>query len=137
MQQNNKGIINMDYVTLINRSSKTLRGVWDGRHYDIAPGKHSFPEIMAMKFRDQNPIMGSEDPRTLQCDYLMGIEELSDDCSPIEQTLGPAAAQRIDRTKTPEKVIEVIQGNGLYSPAIDGSKPFVVGGPVETNFHKP
>lgn len=122
------------YVTLTNRTSKTLRGVWDGRHYDIVPGKHSFPEIMAIKFRDQNPIMGSEDPRTLQCDYLIGIEELSDDCSPIEQT---DAKQRIDRTKTPEVVVEVIQGNGLYSPALEGSKPFTVGGPVESGFTKP
>lgn len=121
------------YVTLVNRSSKTLRGVWDGRHYDIAPGKHSFPEIMAMKFRDQNPIMGSEDPRTLQCDYLMGIEELSDNCTPIEQTDAP---QRIDRGKTPDKVVEVIQGNGLYSPAMS-DKPFSVGGVIESGFVKP
>ena len=27
----------MEMVTLVNRSSKTLSGTWDGRHYDLQP----------------------------------------------------------------------------------------------------
>lgn len=72
--------------TLVNRTSKTLKGTWDGQHYDIGPGKHAFPEMQALKFKDQNPIMGTEDPYNLQMKYLIGIEEYNDDCSPIEQS---------------------------------------------------
>jgi hypothetical protein len=72
--------------TLVNRTSKTLYGTWDGQHYDLAPGKHAFEEVMCRKFKDQNPIMGTEDPYNLQMQYLIGIEEDGDDCSPIEQS---------------------------------------------------
>ena len=124
----------MDYVTVVNRTSKNLEGTWDGRHYTLTPGEHAFPIIMAEAFKRQNPLMGSEDPRTLQCEYLIGIKELSDNCEPLEQS---PALERIDRSKTPEKVVEVIRGNGLYAPAIDSSKPFAVGGAVESTFTKP
>lgn len=109
----------MTYVTLVNRSSKTLHGTWDGRHYDIAPGTHMFPETMAMKFREQNPLMGSEDPYTLQKKYLIGIVEMQDDCSPIEQS---DKVEIWDRSKMAahKQNVEVVHGEGLYSPARDG-----------------
>lgn len=114
----------MEYVVLVNRTSKILQGTWDGRHHDIAPGKHSFPRIQAEKFRVQNPVMGSEDPRTLQCEYLIGIEENNDDCSPIEQT--PALTR--ENLAVSGKSYEIVRGNGLYQPAIDSSAPLPVDG---------
>lgn len=124
----------MEYVTLVNRSSKTLIGTWDGRRHELKPGKHSFPEIQAVKFKDQNPVMGSEDPYTLEKLYLLGIEEHGDDCSPIEQS---DAIERFDRKKVGGPPVEVIAGNGLYRPATDSSRPLISGGPVDSSFEKP
>lgn len=105
------------HVTLVNRTSKPLKGVWDGRHYTLAPGQHSFPEIQAMKFKEQNPIMGSEDPYTMQKEYLIGIVEQNDDISPIEQT---NSVERWNRSKlVGAKPVEIVQGNGLFNVGID------------------
>lgn len=109
-------------VTLVNRSSKTLEGTWDGKHYKIAPGKHSFPLHMALKFKDQNPVMGSLDPQTLHIDYLLGIEEEGDDLFPIEQS---QAVEKWDRSRlTGARPSEIVPGdNGLYSRAQLGAGP--------------
>lgn len=109
------------FVTLVNRSSQVLQGTWDGKHYDIAPGKHSFPEIQAQKFKDQNPLMGSEDPRTLQRTSLIGIVEHGDDVTPLEQS---NSVERWDR-KAVGGNVEVIRGNGgLYSTEKHATLPF-------------
>ncbi len=86
----------MQYVNLVNRTSKNLTGTWDGRSYSLAPGKHSYPEAMAVKFKDQNPIMGSLDPYSQEREYLMGIEEYGDPIEPIEQS---TKAELLDRSK--------------------------------------
>lgn len=119
------------FVTLINRSSKTLQGTWDGKHFELTPGKHSFPEIQAQKFKDQNPVMGSEDPRTLQKQYLIGIEEHGDDCSPIEQT--EAITLQDLSAKIASGELRVVKGNGLYNPYVDKASPL----PIDSAFVKP
>ena len=110
-----------ELVTLVNRSHKILQGVWDGRHYELAPGKHSFTRIQAEAFRRQNPVMGSGDPKAMSSDnitggmqYLLGIEELKQDCSPIEQT---NSIERWNREQMPNaSKVEVVPGkNGLFS----------------------
>lgn len=126
-----KGIYMAIFVTLVNRSSKTLTGTWDGKHYLMEPGRHSFPEYMAEKFKLQNPVMGSEDPRTLHTDYLMGIVEQNDDISPIEQS---DAIEKWDRSKvkTPTPV-EVVPGiTGIYSRRDVASEPL----PLDSAFTK-
>lgn len=103
----------MEFVTLVNRSSKDLEGVWDGRHYTLTPGKHQFPRIQAEKFKEQNIVMGSEDPRSMWKDYLIGIIENGDDVSPVEQT---SAIERWDRSKLGGPQTQVIAGRaGLYA----------------------
>jgi len=103
----------MQYVTLVNRTSKPLEGTWDGKHYVLAPGKHAFPEIQAMKFKEQNPLMGSEDPRTLERQSLLGIVENGDDISPIEQTDN---IERWDRKKLNiDGPVTIVTNGGLYS----------------------
>jgi hypothetical protein len=108
----------MRYVTLVNRTSKILNGTWDGRTHNIHPGKNSFPEFMAYKFKDQNPIMGSQDPYSLELQYLCGVEEDGDDISPIEQT---DKVELLDRAKLRNAIpVVVVQGEGLYRPNVDG-----------------
>lgn len=114
----------MEFVTLVNRSSKTLNGTWAGRQREITPGQHQFPLVEALKYKEQNPIMGSEDPYTMQKEYLIGIVENGDDISPVEQT---ASIERWNRSKLiGAKPVEVVRGNGLYTPAVDAGKPISV-----------
>lgn len=112
----------MELVTLVNRSSKNLEGTWDGRHYTLSPGKHAFARIMAEKFKDQNPVMGSMDPQTLYVDYLLGIVEDGDPVSPIEQSNAVEKWNR-DRLTGSRPSITVPGDNGLYSRAALGAGP--------------
>jgi len=129
----------MEYVTLVNRSSKTLEGVWDGRHYDLKPGKHSFPEAMAMKFKDQNPIMGTEDPMSLQRQHLIGIEEFGDNCSPIEQSTAPVMnAGTLEKIRKGELIL--VRADHPFNRIVDSApSPFAVAsdGKTDTSFVKP
>jgi len=121
----------MRYLTLFNRTSKTLEGVWDGKIHKIEPGPNSFPEVMAYKFHDQHPLMGSQDPYTLEKEYLCTIVEEGELTTPLEQS---DAIELMDRSKLRNAVpVVVVQGNGLYRPNIDGSKPLG----NDTSFVKP
>lgn len=105
------------HFTIVNRTARILNGTWDGRQYELAPGEHTFPEIQARKFRDQNPIMGSEDPYSLRKKYLIGIKELGDDITPIEQS---TSVELLDRSKMEgAPPVVVIKGKGLFNPYTD------------------
>lgn len=104
----------MEFLTVVNRSSKPLEAVWDGRRIPLPVGKSAHPTLIAEAAKRQNVVMGSEDPRTGFVDYLVGIEEWNDDCSPIEQTLEP---ERWDRAHLPggKEAVSVVRGRtGLF-----------------------
>lgn len=105
----------MRYVELVNRTNETLEGTWDGRHYQIGPGRHSFPELAAIKFKEQNPVMGTLDPRDGSMTYKIGIVELGDPVTPLLTYKN--AVERWDRTKLngAPATEEVPGDNGLYS----------------------
>lgn len=126
----------MQYVTLVNRTKGNLEGVWDGRRYAIVPGKNSFPEIQAMKFKEQNPINGSEDPYSLIRDYLCGIEEWGDPLTPIEQSDSPVMNKgTLDKIKRGELVL--VKADHPYNRVIDSSAPLSAGsGAIATAFTK-
>lgn len=122
----------MEFVTVFNRSSKTLKGLWNGREHEIPPGESHFPRLQAEKFRDQNPVMGSENPYTLEREYLIAIKEYGHDCSPLEQT---DAKEKWNRSLMPNAGdIVIIKGNGKFIPPLDGSAPLTGTGPVVTTF---
>lgn len=122
------------FLTVVNRTKRILEGVWDGRHYDIAPGKNSFPEIMALKFRDQNPIMGTLNPYTGMMKYLIGVEELHDDCSPIEQS---TKVEQFDREEIGGPPVEIHRAAGIPF-ANERHNPLTKeGSPVDTSFSDP
>jgi hypothetical protein len=125
----------MEFVTVFNRSSKPLKGLWNGREYQIPPGESTFPRIQAEKFRDQNPVMGSEDPFTLEKDYLIAIKEYGHDCSPKEQSTAKERWNRSLMANAGDVVI--IKGNGRYAPQTDGSLPLTPTGPVDSAFVVP
>jgi flagellar basal body rod protein FlgF len=104
----------MRLVTLVNRTESTLHGVWDGRHHDILPGANTFPELQALAFKRQNPVMGSEDPITGYMDYKVGILEDNDLVEPLKAV--KESIERWDRSKLAgARPTEVVAGdNGLY-----------------------
>ena len=108
------------FVTLVNRTQETLTGTWDSRQHMIKPGKSEHPMDRAVKFKEQHPVMGSEDPSSNSMIYKMGVEELNDDCSPLTPEFLAQFKGRIerwDRTKlTGARPTEIVAGdNGLYS----------------------
>lgn len=123
----------MELVTVVNRTSKKLQGTWDGRHYDIQPGSSAHPRLVAEAFKRQNTKNGSENPRTGDITYLVGIKEDGDDCSPMEQDYN--AVERWDRSTMPLKQqnVEIVPGdNGIFS-ARDVRRSL----PLDSSFVKP
>jgi len=76
----------MEFLTVVNRTSRPLSCTWDGKQVVAQPGKSSQPATIARKLKYDNPIMGSDDPMTGQLQYLIGIEEEGDPTTPIEQS---------------------------------------------------
>lgn len=109
----------MEYVKLTNRTSRNLRGTWDGRIYQIDASKsYQFPRTVAEAIKRQNPIMGSEDPYDMTMEYLVGIEEDGDNVSPLSDA--QAFTQEIERWNRKKLVgapeTEVVKGTGgLYA----------------------
>lgn len=104
-----------ELVTLVNRSSRALDGMWDGRTYTIqANAEIQVPVTIAEAIKRRNPIMGSDDPHTGQLQYLVGIKEQGDDCTPVEQSkeIELFSSQRL-RGAVPVMIIPGI--GGLYS----------------------
>lgn len=108
-----------EMVTVVNRTSKPLKGTFNGRPYDIPLGESRFSCEEAMFFRYQNPVMGRGTPLedwSSKSEYLIGIKELHDDCSAIEQTDSP---QRWDSMMVNGPNTEVIRPRGgSYAPEV-------------------
>lgn len=105
----------MRYVTLVNRTQRVLEGFWDGKVHLIHPGKNQFPETLAYKFKAQHPVMGSQDPYTLEMQYLLGVEDEGDPITPIEQS---DSIELLDRSKLRNPVpVVVVEANGLFRPS--------------------
>jgi len=116
-----------EFVTIVNRTDSPREGVWDGKPHVLPPGKSEHPKHKAIKFVEQNPIMGSEDPRTGDMKYYLGIEELRMDCTPLTPDADKAynPTERWNREHlTGARPSEVVAGdNGLYSGSWRRSQP--------------
>lgn len=108
-----------EIVTVVNRTSKPLQGTDNGRPYDIPPGEMHLPKGVALRVRFQNPVMGRGTPLedwSTKSEYLIGIRELGDDCSPIEQTTEP---QRWDTQMVNGTNIMIVRPRGgTYAPEV-------------------
>lgn len=99
----------MNYVTVVNRSSKPLEAIWDGVRYQIPVGESSLPERIAEVARRQNPQMGTEDPYSMRVTSLIAIKEQGDDIFPLEQS---KSIERLDRASFPSNhPTEIVRGN--------------------------
>lgn len=118
------------YVTLVNRTSSDLNGLYDGKQHKLPAGSRTqWPESIAQKFKEQNPVMGSENYYTGDKQSLLAIVEQGDDDGPIEQS---TAKERWDRSQIPTPagmVTETVKGHG-FNPMKDrqaGLPPQVTG----------
>ena len=109
--------------TIVNRTSKKIEGVWDGRHYELAPHEsRQFDELICYAFKKQNLQLGSLDPRSGAVTFLVGIKELGDPCDPLKQEIlinpktGKPEVEIWNREHlTGSRPSEVVPGdNGLY-----------------------
>lgn len=105
----------MEFFTVVNRTTRPLSAMWDGRTYTVQPGKSQHPNAVAQALKRANPIMGSDDPYTGTMQYLIGIEEESDPITPIEQS---DEIELFNRKAQKNAVpIMIVPGNvGMYAP---------------------
>ena len=74
-----------EQVELVNRAPIDLTVQFDGQCKTLAPGKNIVPAIVVPYAKNQNPIMGSQDPYNPHidgCRYLVGIVG-RDECEPL------------------------------------------------------
>lgn len=107
----------MELVTVVNRTDRPLEAMWDGRIHKIPVGKSQHNRYVAQKAKEQNVLMGSQDPRTGEIVYLVGIEEDRDDTSPVVVIPNPTG-ERWNRSYLPggQAAVQVVAGrSGLFS----------------------
>lgn len=124
-----------EYVTLVNRTDRPVEGVYDSRTHVFPPhAKVEVEKFKAVKFVDQNPVMGSENPRTGEMIYKMGIVELRMDCSPLSAEYlaqFEGAIEKWDRSKLiGAKPSEAVPGIVSIYSSREASTPL----PKETAF---
>jgi hypothetical protein len=108
--------VRMRIVTVVNRTNKPLQGCWDGKHFEVAPGRSALNEQMARAAKLQNPIKGSDDPLTGNLDYYLAVEEDGDNTSPVEFSKDVELYQNLRSKAIP---IMIVPGKaGMYSAEI-------------------
>lgn len=123
----------MELLTVVNRTKKTLEVMWDGKVRQIPVGKSQHRAVVARKAKEQNILMGSQDPRTGSIVYLVGVEEWKDDCSPIDDT--PWGIERFNRKLMPggEAAVQHVLGRTGYM-SMEDNKLSAGTGPVASTF---
>jgi hypothetical protein len=87
-------------VTLINRTTETLKATFDGMDIPIKPGKnYGFPAVVVPYAKGQNPVRGSRHPYSpTSFQSLVAVDGTKDDASPID-VLSDATVELFDRSK--------------------------------------
>ncbi len=96
-------------VTLINRTSKPLRAMFDGQRFVFKPGPNPGVPIVVVQYaKDQNPVMGTQDRYEYEgSDFLVGVEDWGDPVSPIEQS---DAIERLNRSSIEDEGKTAVPG---------------------------
>lgn len=75
-----------EQVKVFNRAPIALTVTFDGQSKDIPPGESFLPEVVIPYAKNQNPIMGTQDPHNPHmsgCQYLIGVVGTHDNCEPM------------------------------------------------------
>lgn len=127
-----------DTVTIVNRAPWPINVRWDGRDVVLQPGETpGFPRLAVPYAKNQNPLMGSEDPHDpTKFQYLVGVRGVKRDiCDPLtdeeilQHTTSP---QRLNRALMQEergdsKAREVVRGK-KQPPTFQARYDFGAGG---------
>jgi len=76
----------LEHVQLFNRAPVALTVQFDGQCKTLEPGPNTVPGIVVQYAKNQNPIMGSQDPYNPHIDggkYLLGVVGTKDDVTPL------------------------------------------------------
>ena len=74
-----------EQVVLVNRAPINLTVTFDGQTKTLTPGENIVPKVVVAYAKNQNPIMGTQDPYNPQiegCQYLVGVKG-QDNCTPL------------------------------------------------------
>lgn len=77
----------VDQITLVNRAPINLTVTFDGVSKTLTPGENLVPSVVVDYAKNQNPIMGTQDPYNPNiqgCRYLVGVKG-RDDCAKLTQ----------------------------------------------------
>jgi hypothetical protein len=78
----------LDQVELFNRAPVALMVQFDGQCKTLVVGKNIVPAVVVQYAKNQNPIMGSQDPYNPHISgarYLVGVVGSKDDLKPLTQ----------------------------------------------------
>lgn len=77
----------LETVEIFNRAPIEVTVQFDGQCKTLKPGKNIVPAVTVPYAKNQNPIMGTQDPYNPHiggCKYLIGVVG-KDDCAPLTQ----------------------------------------------------
>lgn len=72
-------------VAVVNRAPESITVRFDGQDISLPPGDNQLPECVIPFGKNQNPIMGSQDPNNPHisgADYLLAVPG-EDNCTPL------------------------------------------------------
>ncbi len=76
----------LEQVELINRAPVTLTVQFDGQCKELKPGSNFVPAVTVPFAKNQNPIMGTQnpyDPHISGCRFLVGVKGTKDPIEPL------------------------------------------------------
>lgn len=94
-------------VKILNRAPWPLKVMKDGRQHDIPVGESHITEDLVPFARQQNPVMGTEDPNSLQYESLVSVivKDPKNQRHPLDlldaELLKSLSVERIDRSLLP------------------------------------
>lgn len=89
-----------EQVVLFNRAPVNLTVTFDGQAKTLVPGENMVPGVVVPYAKNQNPIMGTQDPHNPHisgCRYLVGVVGTKDNCTPLTQEEWEEHTQRPSR----------------------------------------
>lgn len=75
-----------EMVEVVNRAPVPLTVRFDGQDTVLKPGKNMLPKLVVPYAKNQNPIMGSQDPENPHISgarFLIGVVGTRDNCEPL------------------------------------------------------
>ena len=120
----------LEHVELFNRTPIDLTVQFDGQCKTLKPGPNTVPGIVVEYAKNQNPIMGTQDPYNPHisgCKYLVGVVGSKDNCTPLTKAQWEEHLSRpcredeqvwfADRYGSDPKARLVVMGKGRPSTA--------------------